>query len=57
MLQDCGIDALAIHPRLQTQKFEGKPDYALVAQVKQAVTIPAHRLGRYCKLGNGENGL
>jgi len=40
LLQDCGVDALAIHPRLQTQKFEGRPDYALAAQVKQAVQIP-----------------
>lgn len=40
MLQDCGVDALAIHPRLQTQRFEGQPDYGLVAQVKKALTIP-----------------
>lgn len=40
LIQDCGADALAIHPRLQTQKFEGKPDYQLVAQVKRAVTLP-----------------
>lgn len=40
LVQDCGADALAIHPRLQTQHFEGRPDYALVAQVKKAVSIP-----------------
>ncbi len=40
LLQDCGVDALAIHPRLQTQKFEGQPDYALAAEVKKAVQIP-----------------
>jgi tRNA-dihydrouridine synthase B len=40
LVQDCGADALAIHPRLQTQKFEGRPDYALVAQVKKALQIP-----------------
>ncbi len=39
-IQDCGADALAIHPRLQTQKFEGRPDYVLAAAVKQAVSIP-----------------
>ncbi len=39
-LQDCGVDALAIHPRLRTQRFEGRPDYALVEQVKKALTIP-----------------
>ena len=40
LVQDCGADALAIHPRLQTQLFEGRPDYDLVARVKQAITIP-----------------
>jgi len=40
ILQDCGVDAIAIHPRTRTQMFEGRPDYALAAQVKQAVTIP-----------------
>lgn len=40
MLQDCGVDALSIHPRLRNQFFEGQPDYALAAQVKAAVQIP-----------------
>lgn len=40
MLEDCGVDALAIHPRLQKQKFEGRPDYALAAEVKKALSIP-----------------
>jgi len=40
LVQDCGADALAIHPRLQSQKFEGRPDYQLVAEVKKAISIP-----------------
>ena len=40
VIQDCGADALAIHPRLQTQRFEGRPDYVLAAEVKEAVSIP-----------------
>jgi len=40
MLQDCGVDAIALHPRLQKQKFEGQPDYTLAAEVKKALTIP-----------------
>lgn len=40
LAQDCGADALAIHPRLQTQRFEGRPDYELAAEVKKALTIP-----------------
>jgi len=39
-IQDCGADAIALHPRLQTQRFEGRPDYALAAEVKKAITIP-----------------
>jgi tRNA-dihydrouridine synthase B len=38
--EQCGVDALAIHPRLQTQMFEGRPDYALAAAVKKAVRVP-----------------
>jgi len=40
LIQDCGADAIAIHPRLQTQHFEGRPDYTVAARVKQAVQIP-----------------
>lgn len=40
LIQDCGADALAIHPRLQTQKFAGLPDYQIAADVKKAVQIP-----------------
>lgn len=40
LIQDCGADAIAIHPRLQTQLFAGRPDYAIAAQVKQSLSIP-----------------
>ena len=40
LAQDCGVDAIAIHPRLQSQMFSGQPDYQLAAAVKQAVSIP-----------------
>lgn len=40
LIQDCGADALAIHPRLRAEMFAGIPDYALAGQVKRAVTIP-----------------
>lgn len=40
LAQDCGVDALAIHPRLQTQMFAGQPNYKVAAEVKQAVQIP-----------------
>jgi len=40
LCQDCGVDAIAIHPRSQSQKFSGMPDYDLAAQVKNSVSIP-----------------
>lgn len=40
LAQDCGVDAIAIHPRLQTQQFKGRPDYEIAAQVKRAVSVP-----------------
>lgn len=40
LIQDCGAAAIAIHPRLQTEYFLGRPDYALAGQVKKAVSIP-----------------
>ena len=45
LAQDCGVDALAIHPRLQTQKFEGRPDYSIAADVKKALQIPVFLSG------------
>jgi tRNA-dihydrouridine synthase B len=40
LIEDCGADALAIHPRLRGEFFQGQPDYALAAQVKRAISIP-----------------
>lgn len=40
LAQDCGVDAIALHPRLQTQQFSGQPDYALAAHVKKVISIP-----------------
>ena len=40
LIQDCGADAIAIHPRLQSQHFNGFPKYELAGQVKDAVDIP-----------------
>ena len=40
LAQDCGVDALAVHPRLQTEKFAGRPDYNLVYEIKKNISIP-----------------
>ena len=36
LCQDCGVDALVVHPRLQKQQFKGLPDYGVVASVKKS---------------------
>ncbi len=40
LAQDCGADAIAIHPRSQTQRFSGDVDYELTAEIKKALSIP-----------------
>ena len=40
IVQDLGIDALCIHPRLQSDGFSGTIDYSLVFAIKQNMQIP-----------------
>ncbi len=44
--EDCGLNAIAVHPRSATQGFRGQADWRVIARVKQAVTIPV--------IGNGD---
>jgi len=46
MAEDCGLDAVALHPRTRLQGFGGTADWGLIARVKQAVRIPV--------IGNGD---
>lgn len=48
LAQDCGADAIAVHPRLQYQKFRGVPDYKILAEVKRQVAIPVLVSGGIC---------
>lgn len=44
--QECGIDAITVHPRTQQQGYSGKADWSQIKAVKDAVTIPV--------FGNGD---
>lgn len=44
--EDCGADAIAVHPRTAKQGFRGRADWSLIARVKETVAIPV--------IGNGD---
>jgi nifR3 family TIM-barrel protein len=46
LAEDCGVEALAIHPRTRVQGYSGRARWEIIQQVKQAVRIPV--------IGNGD---
>ena len=44
--EDCGVDAISIHPRTRVQGYGGRADWDLIGDVKKAVRIPV--------VGNGD---
>jgi tRNA-dihydrouridine synthase B len=44
--EDCGLQAVALHPRTREQGYSGKADWSRIAAIKAAVKIPV--------IGNGD---
>ena len=46
VIQDCGADAITVHPRFATQAFSVPAEWEVIAQVKRCLQIPV--------IGNGD---
>ena len=46
LAEDCGLQAIALHPRTREQGYAGKADWNRIAEIKAAVKIPV--------IGNGD---
>jgi len=49
IIEDCGADALTIHPRYVSQGFSGSANWSIIAKIKDKLSIPC--------IGNGDINL
>ena len=47
LAEDCGLQAVALHPRTREQGYSGQADWTRIAEVKQAVKNPGDRQRRH----------
>jgi len=55
--EDCGVDAVAVHPRTARQLFSGRADWSIIAAVKEKVAIPVIGNGDIFSAGDAVNML
>ncbi len=46
LIEDCGVDFIAVHPRRRCDFYRGVADWRIIARLKQALSIPV--------IGNGD---